>query len=58
MTQLEAAVKMLESQMNDPANASDTTLFTRHASMSKQLETAMSEWEKAEEELERFNAEN
>lgn len=58
MTQLEAAVKMLESQMNDPANASDATLFTRHASMSKQLETAMSEWEKAEEELERFNAEN
>ena len=52
------AVKMLESQMNDPANASDATLFTRHASMSKQLETAMSEWEKAEEELERFNAEN
>lgn len=58
VTQLEAAVKMLESQMNDPANASDATLFTRHASMSKQLETAMSEWEKAEEELERFNAEN
>ncbi len=56
VTQLEAAVKLLEQKMNDPATAQDTSLFNKHASLSKQLAKAMEEWENAEGELEKFNA--
>mgnify|MGYP002524184399 CR=1 FL=1 len=57
VTQLEAAVKLLEQKMNDPATAQDASLFDKHASLSKQLARAMEEWENAEGELEQFDAE-
>lgn len=55
VTQLEAAVKLLENQMNDPEKALDSSLFSKHASLSKQLAKAMEDWENAENELEIFN---
>ena len=58
VTELEAAVKMLEDRMNDPANAADAELFARHGTMNKQLAKAMEEWERAEEELDNFKNEN
>lgn len=55
VTQLEAALKLLENQMNDPEKALDSSLFSKHASLSKQLAKAMEDWENAENELEIFN---
>ena len=55
VTQYEAAVKLVEQQMNDPATTGQEELFTKHASLSRQLEKAMAEWEAAESELEKFN---
>lgn len=58
VTELEAAVKMLESRMSGSADAAAPELFAKHASMSGQLEAAMAEWETAERELEQFSAES
>jgi ATP-binding cassette subfamily F protein 3 len=57
VTQLEAAVRMTEDQIAAAENA-DPKLFSRHQSLSSQLEKAMEEWEKAEAELEQFNKDN
>ena len=58
VSQLEAAVKLLEDRMNSEEGAKDDTLFGKHASLSKQLDKAMEEWETAESELEEFLAQN
>ena len=57
VTQLEAAVRMTEDQIA-AAESADPKLFSRHQSLSSQLEKAMEEWEKAEAELEQFNKDN
>lgn len=54
VTQLEAAVRMLEDRMSAPD--ADASLFSKHAALSRQLDTAMEEWETAAEALENFNA--
>ncbi len=56
VSQIEAAVRLLEDQMNASNGAQDASLFSKHASLSKQLEKAMEEWETAESALEDFNA--
>ncbi len=56
VSQIEAAVKLLEDQMSADGGAQDASLFSKHASLSKQLEKAMEEWETAESALEEFNA--
>ncbi len=56
VSQLEAAIRILEDQMADPAKSADSTLYERHGKLRAQLEKAEAEWEKAAEELE--SAEN
>ncbi len=56
VSQIEAAVRLLEDQMSASTGAQDASLFSKHASLSKQLEKAMEEWETAESALEEFNA--
>ena len=56
VSQIEAAVRLLEDQMSASNGAQDASLFSKHASLSKQLEKAMEEWETAESALEDFNA--
>lgn len=43
--ELEAAVKILETQMATPEGAADMTLYERHTSLKKQLSTVEQEWE-------------
>lgn len=43
--ELEAAVKILETQMATPEGATDMTLYERHTSLKKQLSTVEQEWE-------------
>ena len=55
--ELESAVAILETQMSTAEGAADASLFERHATLKRQLETVMDEWEKAGEALEAFAAE-
>jgi ATP-binding cassette, subfamily F, member 3 len=55
ITQLEAAIKILEVQMSTPEGAADTSLFEKHGKISKQLNEVMEEWEKASEEKEQLD---
>lgn len=43
--ELEAAVKILETQMATPEGATDMTLYERHTSLKKQLSIVEQEWE-------------
>ena len=43
--ELEAAVKILETQMATPEGAADMTLYERHTSLKKQLSIVEQEWE-------------
>ncbi|MGN0232938.1 MAG: ABC-F family ATP-binding cassette domain-containing protein [Bacteroidaceae bacterium] len=51
VTQLEAAIRILEQQMSTPEGSSDTTLYEKHARLRNQLAQAEEEWEQAMEEL-------
>ena len=51
MTELEAAISILQQQMSTPEGSTDTTLYEKHARLQKQLAQAEEEWEKAMEEL-------
>ncbi len=53
VSQLEAAIHILEDQMADPAKSADNTMYERHGKLRAQLEKAEEEWERAAEELER-----
>lgn len=55
--ELEAAVKLLEDRMATAEGASDITLYERHASLKKQLDTVVEEWEQASIDLEEAQAE-
>ena len=49
--QLDAAIKILENQMTTPEGASDVSLYERHGSLKKQLDSVMEEWETASTDL-------
>ena len=50
--ELEGAQAALEDRMATPEGSADMKLFEQHASIKRQAESAMKEWEKATEELE------
>ena len=52
VTQLEAAIRILEERMSTPEGSADTSLYDKHANLKKQLAEAESLWEQAVEELE------
>ncbi len=52
VTQLEAAICILEEQMATPEGCSNPSIFDKHTKLKKQLAEAETEWEKAMEELE------
>ena len=52
VSQLDAALKILESRMATPAGSTDMSLYEKHASLKKQLEEAEADWENAMMELE------
>lgn len=52
ISELEAAVHLLEDRMSTPEGASDASLPNQHARLSAQLETAMEKWEQRGEEYE------
>ena len=54
--ELEAAVKILEDQMATPEGAADTTLYSRHGALKKQLDEVVNEWEAASLALEEAQA--
>ncbi len=52
VSQLEAAVRILEDQMTTEAGSQDMSLYEKHTRLKAQLMTAEAEWEKAMEEME------
>ena len=52
VTQLEAAIRILEERISTPEGSADTSLYDKHANLKKQLAEAESQWEQAVEELE------
>ena len=52
---LENNIAELEQKMITPEGATDSSLFTRHAELKKQLEQAEEEWERASIELEEIS---
>ena len=54
--ELEAAVKILEDQMATPEGAADTTLYSRHGALKKQLDEVVNEWEAVSLALEEAQA--
>ena len=47
ITELEAALKLLEDQMATAEGAADVALYERHGNLKKQLDAAVEEWETA-----------
>ena len=52
VSQLEAAVKILEEQLSTPEGSTDMSLYEKHGRMKAQLAAAEEDWEKAMENLE------
>ena len=52
VAQLEAAVKILETQLSTPEGSADMSLYEKHGRLKAQLAEAEEEWEKAFESLE------
>lgn len=52
IAQLEGALKIIEEKLSTPEGAADTELVSKYASLSKQLEEAMGDWENWSEKLE------
>ncbi|MCM1108491.1 MAG: ABC-F family ATP-binding cassette domain-containing protein [Clostridium sp.] len=52
IAELEAAVGMVEERMTTPEGAADTSLYERHASLKRQLDDVVDEWERVSTELE------
>jgi ATP-binding cassette subfamily F protein 3 len=51
VTQLEAAIRILEDQMSTPEGCQDTSLYEKHGRLKAQLKKAEEEWESAIEAL-------
>ena len=45
VTQLEAAIRILEDQMSTPEGSQDTSLYEKHGRLKAQLKQAEEEWE-------------
>ena len=54
MSELEAAIRLLEDRLASPEGASDTTLYERHTRLSQQLQDVEAHWLEASEALERL----
>lgn len=54
VAQLEAARHLVEDRMATPEGAADATLAEKYASLSRQLDTAMAEWEQCAGEVEKL----
>ena len=52
VTQLEAAVRIVEAQLTTPTGSADMSLYERHARLKTQLDEAENEWAQAMENLE------
>ncbi len=52
ISELEAALHLLEDKMSTPEGASDASLPAKHASIGRQLEDTLQQWEKDSEQLE------
>ena len=46
VTQLEAAIRILEDQMSTPEGSQDVSLYEKHGKLKAQLKQAEEEWEK------------
>ena len=57
INELESAIAAVEALLSDPLKAGDNSLYEKHASYKRQLDTAMQEWEEAATELENAKAE-
>lgn len=55
ISQLEAAIKVVEDKLSTLDGASDISLIEKHASFTKQIDKAMEKWTIASEELEELN---
>ena len=53
VSELEAALRILEDQMSTPTGSADTTLYERHGRLKQRLAEAEKEWETAMENLEK-----
>jgi ATP-binding cassette subfamily F protein 3 len=51
ISQLDAAIKILEEKMSTVEGSTDMTLYEKHGKLKKQSERAMEEWEKSSDEL-------
>ena len=52
VSQLEAAIRILEDQMATPDGSTDMSLYEKHAQLKRQLSDAEEEWETAMMEME------
>jgi ATP-binding cassette subfamily F protein 3 len=57
VSQLEAAIGILEAKLATPEGAADVSLCEKHGALQKQLDNIMEEWETASEALEQFKKE-
>jgi ATP-binding cassette subfamily F protein 3 len=58
ISEIEAAIKLLEVQLSTPAGAADTALYEKHGTLQKQLDDAMEAWETASEAMEQMEEEH
>lgn len=56
ISRIEAALQDLEQQMSSPEGATDAALITQYASLQKELEQAMADWEAAASRLEEMQS--
>ena len=56
ISRIEAALQDLEQQMSTPEGATDTALITQYASLQKELEQTMADWEAAASRLEEMQS--
>ena len=54
MSELEAALHLLEAKMSTPEGAADTGLYERHARLRQQIDDVESRWLEASEALAEF----
>jgi hypothetical protein len=55
VNELEAAISCMEALMSTPEGGADSSNYEKYASLKRQLNEAMDEWEKSMEELENFS---
>jgi hypothetical protein len=58
ISQLDAAIKILEEKMATVEGATDITLYEKHGNLKKQLEESMEEWETVSNKLDELENNN